>query len=109
MLQKYLDYIGTKHGRLTILAITKKPSIKAEFHCICECGNQKFIQIYNFCKYYTAKSKIHLMNIKIIYKRLKPNKFPLIKYPIYQNYTIHHPILLKNSNKKLKNAVGEMH
>lgn len=50
MLQKYLDYIGTKHGRLTILAITKKPSIKAEFHCICECGNQKFIQIYNIVR-----------------------------------------------------------
>ena len=50
MLQKYLDYIGTKHGRLTILAITKKPSIKAEFHCICECGNQKSIQIYNIVR-----------------------------------------------------------
>lgn len=50
MLQKYLDYIGAKHGRLTILAITKKPSIKAQFHCFCDCGNQKFIEIYNITR-----------------------------------------------------------
>ena len=50
MLQKYLDYIGTKHGRLTILAITKKPNIKPQFHCFCECGNQKFIEIYNITR-----------------------------------------------------------
>jgi len=50
MIQKYLDYIGAKHGRLTILAISKKPSFKPQFHCICECGNQKFIEIYNIVR-----------------------------------------------------------
>lgn len=47
MIQKYLDYIGAKHGRLTILAISKKPSDRPQFHCICDCGKHTQFAIYN--------------------------------------------------------------
>lgn len=47
MLQKYLDYIGTKHGRLTILSISKKPGDKPKFHCVCDCGKHAQFVIFN--------------------------------------------------------------
>jgi len=50
MLQKYLDYIGRKHGRLTILAITKQPKARPYFHCVCDCGNYADFPIYNISR-----------------------------------------------------------
>jgi hypothetical protein len=47
MNQKYLDYVGKKHGRLTILSITQSKGEKPIYHSICDCGNKKDFVVYN--------------------------------------------------------------
>jgi hypothetical protein len=50
MNQKYLDFVGKKHARLTILSITQSKGQKPIYHCICDCGNKKDFVVYNITR-----------------------------------------------------------
>jgi hypothetical protein len=50
MKHQYLDYVGSKHGRLTILAFEKEAKKPIKFYCLCECGNTKYVSYSNISR-----------------------------------------------------------
>jgi hypothetical protein len=50
MKQKYLDYVGKKHGRLTILSVACFKGKKPIYKCICDCGNTTEFTAYNIAR-----------------------------------------------------------
>jgi hypothetical protein len=50
MKQKFLDYIGKKHGRLTILSMTHLKGEKPQYQCVCDCGNSTEFTVYNITR-----------------------------------------------------------
>ena len=47
---KYFEYIGKKHGRLTILSMIYLKGQKPKYQCVCDCGNNKEFVIYNITR-----------------------------------------------------------
>jgi hypothetical protein len=50
MKKNHFDYIGQQHGFLKIISVCQEQGKRAEYFCICKCGNEKYVQVGNISR-----------------------------------------------------------